>query len=166
MTPPPRASRDRRAPRLAQRLALLVGALGLALAPHRASAQFAVSPVQPLAFGYLTQGLTEIVPYTDTFRRGVVTVDGTGQAWIRVVLPTTLVSPQGATIPLLFLTGDVAAQEAGRPPAAFDPAASTRVNLSKGTAALFIGGRALPAANQRAGLYSATMTVIVSSTKF
>ena len=138
----------------------------VAACPSPARAQFAVAQVQPLAFGYLTQGLTEVVPYTDTFRRGVVTVDGSGQAWIRVVLPTTLVSPQGSSIPLQFLVGDVAAQETGKPAGAFDPSTSVRVNLSKGTASLLIGGRAVPAVNQRAGVYSATMTVIVSPTKF
>lgn len=151
--------------RRALRLALVVLAL-VALAPARGRAQFAVAQVQPLAFGYLTQGLTEVVPYTDTFRRGVVTVDGSGQAWIRVVLPTTLVSPQGASIPLQFLVGDVAAQETGRAPAAFDPSTSVRVNLGRGTASLLLGGRAVPAPDQRAGVYSATMTVIVSPTKF
>ena len=132
----------------------------------RAAAQFSVTQVQPLAFGYLTQGVTEVVPYTDTFRRGVVTVDGAGQAWIRLVLPVSLISLQGSTIPLQFLTGDVAAQENGRAALAFDPTASTRVNLSRGTASLFIGGRAVPALTQRAGLYSATMTIIVSPTQF
>lgn len=156
--PPP----ARRSPGLALGLALGAGAL----LPAPAAAQFSVAQVQPLAFGYLTQGVTEIVPYTDTFRRGVVTIDGTSQCWIRVVLPLTLTSPQGATIPLQFLTGDVAAQETGRPAAAFDPATSTRVNLGKGTASLFIGGRAVPAVDQRAGVYSATVTIIVSPTKF
>jgi hypothetical protein len=158
----------RRPPRraaAARRLALAI-VTGSALVPARAHAQFAVAQVQPLAFGYLTQGITEVVPYTDTFRRGVVNVDGSGQVWIRVTLPPSLVSAQGASIPLQFLTGDVAAQESGRPAAAFDPSTSTRVNLGKGTATLFIGGRAVPAANQPAGVYSATMTVLVSSTKF
>lgn len=131
-----------------------------------ASAQYSVAQVQPLAFGYLTQGFTEIVPYTDTFRRGVVSVNGAGQAWIRLVLPTELSSLDAATIPLQFVLGDVAAQESGKPAAAFDPTGSTRVNLDKGTAFVFIGGRAIPAINQRSGLYSATMTVIVSPTKF
>jgi hypothetical protein len=150
-----------------RRLALLAaGALAGALPARRASAQYAVAPVQQLAFGYLTQGLTEVVPYTDTFRRGVVNVDGTGQVYIRLVLPTALTSFDGATIPLQFLAGDMAAQEAGRAPSAFDPAGSTRVNLSKGTATLFVGGRAVPAPDQRAGVYSATMTIIVSPTKF
>ena len=145
----------------------LVAALALAALPARTLlAQYSVSQVQPLAFGYLTQGVTEIVPYTDTFRRGVVTVDGSGLVYIRVVLPAALTSSLSGTIPLQFLTGDVAAVESGRAPAAFDPLGSTRVNLGKGTASLLIGGRAAPAANQRAGLYSATMTVIVSPTKF
>ncbi len=144
----------------------IISAAFAALAPGGARAQYAVAQVQPLAFGYLTQGLTEVVPYTDTFRRGVVTLDGSGQAWVRVTLPTALTSPQGSTIPLQFLVGDVAAQEAGRAAAAFDPSTSTRVNLGKGTTSLFIGGRALPAPDQRAGVYSATMTVIVSPTKF
>jgi hypothetical protein len=162
--PQPRPTlRARRARRLAPVLATV--ALGF-IAPARVAAQTSVLPVQPLAFGILTQGLTEVVPYTDTFRRGVVELDGPSQAWIRVVLPTTLMSAQGATIPLQFLTGDLAAQESGKPPAAFDPTGSTRVNLGKGTASLFIGGRAMPAADQRAGLYSATMTIIVSPTKF
>jgi hypothetical protein len=138
----------------------------LVLTPARARGQFSIAQVQPLAFGFLTQGVTEIVPYTDTFRRGVVQIDGSGQSWIRVVLPTSLVSAQGASIPLQFLTGDVASQETGKAAAAFDPAASTRVNLNKGSASLLIGGRALPAPTQRAGVYSATVTVIVSSTNF
>ena len=148
-------------------LRALLSALVLAAVPSPALlAQYSVSQVQPLSFGYLTQGVTEVVPFTDTFRRGVVTVDGSGQAYIRVVLPVALTSTLGASIPLQFLAGDVAAVESGRAPAAFDPLGSTRVNLGKGTASLLIGGRAVPAANQRAGLYSATMTVIVSSTKF
>jgi hypothetical protein len=138
----------------------------LAAAGAPAGAQYSVAQVQPLAFGYLTQGVTEVVASTDAFRRGVVTVDGSGQAYVRVVLPVALTSPQGATIPLQFLTGDVTAQETGKPAGAFDPATSTRVNLGKGTASLFIGGRAVPAVSQRAGNYTATMTVIVSSTKF
>lgn len=140
-------------------------AILLAAAPP-AAAQYTVVSVQPLAFGYLTQGVTEVVPYTDSFRRGVVTIDGTGNAFVRLLLPLTLTSAQGATIPLQFLVGDVAAQESGKPPQAFDPAGFTRVNLTKGTGSLFVGGRALPAASQRAGLYSATMVVEVSSTKF
>lgn len=144
---------------------VLALAIMLASSPS-ASAQYSVAQVQPLAFGYLTQGVTEIVPYTDTFRRGVVSVNGAGQAWIRLVLPTTLVSLNAATIPLQFVLGDVAEQEPGKPAAAFDPMGSTRVNLDKGTVFVFIGGRALPALNQRSGLYSATMTVIVSPTKF
>lgn len=156
----------RRGPRRVQRAVAALGALaGVALLPMRAAAQYSVAQVQPLAFGYLTQGVTEVVPYTDTFRRGVISVDGTGQAYVRLTLPTTLVSAQGSSIPLQFLNGDVAAQDTGKPAAAFDPATSTRVNLNKGTAYLYIGGRAVPAANQRAGLYSATMTVIVSFTK-
>ena len=145
----------------------LLLAAALAVLPSRTlAAQYSVSQVQPLAFGLLTQGVAEVVPYTDTFRRGVVNVDGSGQAYIRVVLPSALTSAGGTSIPLQFLTGDVAAIEAGKPASAFDPLASTRVNLGKGTASLLIGGRAIPAADQRAGLYSATMTVIVSSTKF
>ena len=144
----------------------LAAVLLLFLSSRSGFAQYSVSEVQPLAFGILTQGVTEIVPYTDTFRRGVVNVDGAGQVYIRVVLPAALTSALGAAIPLQFLNGDVAATESGRPPAAFDPLGSTRVNLGKGTASLLMGGRAMPAANQRAGLYSATMTIIVSSTKF
>jgi hypothetical protein len=129
-----------------------------------ARAQYTVTQVQPLAFGYLPQGVTEVVPYTDTFRRGVVTINGGGNAFVRLILPTSLTSAQGGTaIPLQFLTGDVASQESGKAAQAFDPAASTRVNLNRGTASVFIGGRAVPAAQQRAGTYSATTTIIVSS---
>lgn len=153
--------------RRARRLVVAAASCGVgALAPRAAAAQYSVAEVQPLAFGYLTQGVPEIVPYTDAFRRGVVTLDGTGQGWLRVVLPASLTSPQGAAIPLQFLSGDVAVQESGKAAAAFDPTTSTRVNLNKGSASLLIGGRALPATNQRAGLYSATVTVIISSTKF
>lgn len=144
------------------RALLVAGALLLAGAPGHA--QYSVVAVQPLAFGVLTQGITEVVPYTDTFRRGVVDIDGTGIPWVRVVMPLQLIGPLGATIPLQFLTGDVAVQEVGKPAQPFDPAGSTRVNLKKGTASLLIGGRAIPAANQQAGNYSATIVVIVSPT--
>jgi len=143
-------------------LALLV-ALGAA---RRVDAQYSVTQVQPLAFGYLTQGVTEVVRFTDTFRRGVVALDGSGNVWVRVTLPTALVSSQGGAIPLQFLAGDVASQDAGKQAQSFDPAGSTRVNLTKGTALLLIGGRAIPAVSQVAGTYSATMIVVVSSTKF
>ena len=147
------------------RIALLALAI-LMVSATSAAAQYAVTQVQPLAFGYLTQGVTEVVPYTDTFRRGVVTVNGAGQAWIRLVVPISLISLEGSTIPVQFLAGDVASQENAKTAVAFDPTASTRVNLSRGTASLFIGGRAVPALTQRAGLYSATMTIIVSPTQF
>ena len=136
----------------------------LALSAPSARAQYSVSEVQPLAFGYLTQGLTEIVAYTDVFRRGDVTINGTGTPWVKLILPATLLGPSGATIPLQFLLGDVAAQDNGKAPTAFDPAGSTRVNLNKGTAHILIGGRALPAASQRAGAYSGTIVIIVSPT--
>lgn len=139
--------------------------LALGAAP-RAAAQYSVTEVQPLAFGYLTQGVTEVVRFTDTFRRGVVALDGTGLVWVRVTLPSALVSASGSTIPLQFLAGDVAAQDAGKQPQAFDPATQARVNLDKGTALILIGGRAVPAVNQVAGIYSASMVVVVSSTKF
>lgn len=151
--------------RAVRSLRVLAIALALCAAP-RAHAQYSVAEVQPLAFGYLTQGVTEVVRYTDTFRRGVIAIDGSGNVFVRVSLPTQLISAQGTVLPLQFLTGDVAAQDAGKAPQAFDPSGSTRVNLGKGTALLLIGGRALPALNQRAGTYSATMVVVVSSTKF
>ncbi|MCY7380288.1 MAG: hypothetical protein LH467_13245 [Gemmatimonadaceae bacterium] len=136
----------------------------LAFSAPSARAQYTVSGLQPLAFGYLTQGLTEIVAYTDVFRRGDVTIAGTGIPWVKLTLPTSLSGPNGAAIPLQFLLGDVAVEENGRPPAAFDPAGSTRVNLKRGTAHILIGGRALPAANQPAGAYSGTIVIIVSPT--
>ncbi|MDB4879283.1 MAG: hypothetical protein JWL60_729 [Gemmatimonadetes bacterium] len=144
----------------------LLAALLLLGAAPRVHAQYSVTQVQPLAFGYLTPGVTEVVGYQDAFRRGVVALDGTGNVFVRVLMPAQLLSPQGGTIPLQFLAGDLAAQDAGKPPQAFDPAGSTRVNLAKGTGLLLIGGRALPAASQLAGSYSATMVVVVSSMKF
>ncbi|MDB4887294.1 MAG: hypothetical protein JWN79_2732 [Gemmatimonadetes bacterium] len=147
------------------RLRLAAAALLLALGGRRAGAQYTVTQVQPLAFGYLTQGVTEVVPYTDTFRRGQVRITGSGNAYVRLLMPTVLTSASGATIPLQFLTGDVAAVPSGGTAQPFDPAASTRVNLSKGAGSLLIGGRAAPGVGQAAGLYTATMTVMVSSTK-
>ena len=143
---------------------LSLAATVLALSAPSAHAQYSVSQVQPLAFGYLTQGLTEIVSYSDVFRRGDVTINGIGVPWVKLTLPASLTGPGGATIPLQFLVGDVAAQDNGKAPAAFDPAGSTRVNLNKGTAHILIGGRALPAATQRAGAYSGTIVIIVSPT--
>lgn len=151
----------------AVRCATLLPVLMLGLLATRAQAQYSVTQSQPLAFGYLMQGVTEIVPFTDTFRRGVVAIDGTGRPYVRLILPASLASAQGGTaIPLQFLNGDVASQESGKKVQAFDPATSQRVNLAKGTAYVYIGGRATPSANQRAGVYTATTTVIVSLIQF
>lgn len=156
---PSRPARGARA-----RASLLLVLTALALSAPAAGAQYSVSQIQPLSFGYLTQGLTEVVAYTDVFRRGDLTIDGTGIPWVKLTLPTSLSGPNGASIPLQFFLGDVAEKENGKAPSAFDPAGSTRVNLKKGTAHIYIGGRALPAATQRAGAYSGTIVIIVSPT--
>lgn len=145
-------------------LALMSGGRAHAQAP--ASSVEAV-PVQGLSFGPLLPGVAETVRVADAARRAEVILDGSGMVDVTLVLPTALVSPSGARIPLRFGARDAAIlRNASSAFIPMNPLETARVRLHDGTpgpARVVLGGTALPAADQPAGSYQATVTVIVNN---
>jgi len=140
-------------------LATLVGAVP-------AAAQAALSAVQPLDFGTLLPGLSETVTVQDAWRRAEVKITGAGNFDLRLILPTALTSRDGARIPLVFRSGDGAIQAKNGKLTPFDPNVTERFKIppGHGEATLLVGGTAATTAAQRAGEYTATVVVVLSST--
>ena len=125
----------------------------------------AVTQVQSLSFGTMIPGKTEAVATSDGWRRGTVRLDGTGQWSVHFSLPTALTASTGESIPLTFSTTSAAYSTARTSSlTSFDPTTGTKVTLTsgKGTAWLYLGGSAAPAALQKAGTYSATVVVVIA----
>lgn len=142
---------------------LLAALLGGALSS--AAAAQVVMPSQPLDFGQIIAGVTEVVPPTDVTRRGDITIQGTstGDASLTLVLPTELQSPDGTMIPLQFLAGDVLFQQPQGGRIDVNLTGPTTVRLhNRRPGHLYLGGRAIPSVGQRAGSYSATIVVVVA----
>ena len=125
-----------------------------------------VSTVSGLQFGVLIPGVSTRVPPTDAARRAEVAVLGLGnRVDVRLILPTQMTSIEGNALPLAFANGDGATSTTRAPtPVAFDPRTTIRINLnSDGTATrIFLGGTAAPPATQPAGIYTATVSVVIT----
>ncbi len=132
----------------------------------RAGGQASVTPVQALDFGQILPGLAETVSPQDAWRRAEVRIDGAGNFDVRIVLPQTLASREGAQIPLVFRNGDAAITVKNSRPVYFDPNQTQRIRIppGQGQALLHLGGTATTTAGQRAGQYSTTLVVVVSNT--
>jgi hypothetical protein len=146
----------------------VVASLVVAAAPTTSKAQSSsvtLTALQPLAFGTMVPGVVEAVAVTDAWRRAAVRLDGSGQTLIRFVLPATLSDGKGNTIPLTFGTtsaGYTTPKQASV--STFDPQTGTKINLKSagGSATVYLGGTAMPAAKERAGTYSGTVVIVVS----
>jgi hypothetical protein len=150
-------------------IAVVVVAAGLMGILTRSSAAqttpTAVISLQGLNFGPLTAGVAEPVPLTDAWRRAEARLEGERNLEVRLILPTALVAPGGASIPLQFLNGDASITIVGsNQPTVFDPNTTKRFSFKKTETAalLYLGGTALPAATQQAGNYTATVVIVLS----
>ncbi|HUH12165.1 MAG TPA: hypothetical protein VMK65_03610 [Longimicrobiales bacterium] len=124
-----------------------------------------LSAVQPLSYGLLTAGDPDAVTVDDVVRRGELELKGKGQMEIMMVLPASMLSPEGAEIDLDFRFGDAGLQlKRAAGVTLFDPTVSYSFFLDSkdSPARIFLGGLASPAADQAAGEYSAQITVIVA----
>lgn len=121
---------------------------------------------QPLDFGQLLPGRPEVVTVDDAWRRAEVKMVTSGNVDIRLVVPTALTTPQGAQIPLTFRLGDGAVLYRNSRVATFDPNQSVRVRIppGHGEASILVGGTATPSPSQPAGVYRATLVVVVTQT--
>lgn len=147
---------------------VLITALLLASWAPAAWAQTAQSvtviPVQPLSFGLLLPGVPEVVPATDVARRAVVALAGSGPVDVTLVLPTSLVTTDGQSIPLQFGGADAGLLPTiASPVVPLNPFQVNRVQLSAERAAhVVLGGSALPSRGVRPGHYTARVLVIVT----
>ena len=145
------------------RIAFIVSAL-LLLGAAPGSAQVTAAGSQDLAFGVLVPGAPGVVGVTDPVRRGEWLLTGRGNVTVALVLPAELISSSGASIPLVFTTGDAAWQRSsGGQLQVVDPATPFSVNVPNRQAIrVFLGGTARPSMDQSAGIYTATITLIVA----
>ena len=155
----------RPATRLLGRVALLSLLCAAPARAQRAPGHADVQPVQGLRFGALVPGMPVRIDPGDVGRRGELQLDGRGRYQLQLILPATMDSPAGARLPLQFGLGDAAlVRGTAGTTELFDPLVGTTLQLTGGitTAQLFLGGTAIPASDQAAGIYSANVTILLA----
>jgi hypothetical protein len=123
-----------------------------------------VVPLQALSFGLLFPGTREIVSINDVARRALVALSGSGPVDITLVLPASLTSPDGGSIPLHFSSTDAGVLPSlGGVVSPLNPYQVNRIQLAPDRAVHFvIGGTAEPTTTLHPGHYSGRVLVIVS----
>lgn len=153
-------------PRMVQAIRVALAAVVVLLAgPRAAQAQVLVMTERDLAFGMLTAGAPTTVPPSDVVRSAQMRIEGRGTFQISFLLPTSLTALRGDQIPLVFGATDGLLTVRSRTTVIDPNAVNTfRLNPADLEARINLGGRAQPAAGQTAGVYSATIVVIVVPT--
>ena len=149
--------------------------LGCALAltallgrPANGQRPISVTGVQSLTFGAVLPGIPAVVPRTSAASAGQFTLTGPhdSQAALTFTLPVVMTGPAAATLPVLFGGSDAGysqTQSIGSQ-IGFDPKQPFVITFSgTGRGSVFLGGTAQPAPTQRAGSYTATITLTVVS---
>lgn len=146
----------------------LLAFLAIVLAAHPIGAAgqrgIQVDVVQPLNFGVLIAGVPEIVLPTDPVRAARLDLEARGSGTVLgwFLLPNRLDGPGNASIPLSFGPGAAGYSPDGSAgsQAAFNPSGIRFLSLpSDGTASIFLGGTASPAAQTPVGRYTATISL-------
>jgi hypothetical protein len=150
-----------------QRTASLTALLLTLVLARSAAAQATVSPLRDLTFGPVIQGIPKHILPNDATRSGEFQFIAALGNNIRIAftLPNRLNGPAGATMPIAFSTTDAIAQGTGPTsvPVTFNPNVSNQFQLvSSNRILVFIGATASPAANQRVGNYSGTITMTIT----
>ena len=126
-----------------------------------------VTGVRGLTYGTVLPGVARIILRTDAANSGQFDLRGPNrnQVLLSFVLPAAMTGPSGALMPLSFGAGDAGYSQAQTivSQVGFDPRQPFTATLSNnGRGSVFVGGRANPATNQRAGAYTATLTLNVT----
>jgi hypothetical protein len=126
-----------------------------------------VTGVRSLTFGPVFPGVARVISRTDPANAGQFDIGHAkfNPIQLTFTLPSVMVGPAGATMPLVFGASDAgySSPETITSQVGFDPRVPFTTALDKnGRAAVFIGGTALPAPSQRAGAYTATITLTVT----
>ena len=157
------------------RLVPLAIALALATAasaaPLRAQGRpvAVIGGVRALDFGTLLPGVQSTVLPTDPAKSGQFNITGQKFAEVEVwlTLPAQMTGPAGASIPLSFDPSSAGRSNTGSitDQVAVDPRTRFTLTLSgTGRGFVYLGGTLLPAGQQRAGAYTATITLTAAYT--
>lgn len=136
--------------------------------PANGQRPITVTGVQSLTFGTVVPGVPAVVLRTSAANAGQFTLTGPhdSQAALTFTLPVVMTGPAAATMPLLFGGSDAGysqTQSIGSQ-VGFDPKQPFVITFSgTGRGSVFLGGTAQPAPTQRAGSYTATITLTVVS---
>lgn len=153
-------------PRIMQAMLVALATLVVSFAgPGAVQAQTLVVAERDMDFGMLTPGLQTVVAPTDLMRSAQLRIEGRGTYQVSFQLPASLTAPGGAQIPLVFGAAD-GQLTIRHKVSTFDPntTLSFRVNPAEREAQINLGGRAQPASGQAAGVYSATIVMMVVQT--
>ena len=126
-----------------------------------------VTGTKGITFGVVFPGVPRVVLRTDAANAGQFDVGYAKFAPIQITfaLPAAMAGPAGATMPLVFGANDggYSSPETITSQVGFDPRVAFATALDKnGRAAVFIGGTAQPTSSQRAGNYTATITMTIT----
>ena len=149
-------------------LLVAVALLGTTAPPGAQGQVLTVTGIHNLTFGIVLPGVPRVISRTDPANAGQFNIFSDQQGNLlrmTFTLPMAMIGPAGAQIPLVFGAGDAgfSATQNINSQVAFDPrTAFTRALPNNGRCSVFLGGRANPATNQRAGGYAGTITLIVT----
>jgi hypothetical protein len=144
----------------------LIGALLLGLPLQGQGRPLTISGVRGVTFGAVLPGIPRVVLRTDPANSGQFDMRGPkGPVLLTFVLPVAMTGPAGALLPLSFGASDAgysSTQSIGSQ-VGFDPKQPYTATLpNNGRASVFVGATANPTTNQRAGAYTATLTLTVT----
>jgi uncharacterized protein DUF4402 len=137
-------------------------------APLSGQRPLTVQGVRSLVFGTVFPGIPKSIVRTDVLNSGQIDVSGAKftQVQLQFALPAVMTGPAGATMPLTFGSNDGGwspPQQIGNQ-VAFDPRSPFVASLDQnGKVSVYLGGTANPLPSQRAGTYSGTITLTVTS---
>jgi hypothetical protein len=135
--------------------------------PSPARAQLIVTGFRDLAFGPVIPGVTNTVAPSDPVKSGEFQIQAALGTRLRLdfILPTVLIGPSGATMPINFQNNDALLIETG--PGAVsqyqNPKSMKPYTMLYGNRLLlFLGGSVTPAGNQANGPYANTVNLTVT----
>jgi hypothetical protein len=146
---------------------IVIGAMLLGVPLVAQGKPLTVTGIRGVTFGAVLPGVPRVVLRTDPANSGQFDIKGPkgGPILLSFVLPLRMSGPGGALLPIVFGSSDAgfsATQSIGSQ-VGFDPKQPTTVTFpNNGSASVFVGATANPAANQRAGSYTATIILTVT----
>jgi hypothetical protein len=145
---------------------IVIGALLFGARLEAQGKPLTVTGMRGVTFGAVLPGVPRVVLRTDPANSGEIDIKGSrGQVLLTFVLPIRMTGPSGALLPVSFGASDAgfSATQAIGSQVGFDPKQPYTATLpNNGRASVFLGATANPATNQRAGPYTATITLNVT----